>query len=92
MLVEVNDPLLGGLVCANPPEQDPLQPGQAFTCQASTLISTDTLNVATSMGIPVDGEGQPIPGAVASDITWASVEVEGTAQVGYEVYLPLFGL
>ena len=73
--VTVTDVLLGGVVCVNPPGQDPLLPGDGFTCQTATLILTDTVNVALAEGIPVGPSGNPVPGVVVSGTAQASVVV-----------------
>ncbi len=83
--VTVTDPLLGGVVCTNPPGQNPLLPGDSFTCQTSTLILTHTVNVATATGLPLGPGGEPVPGAVVSDTAQASVTLVWAA-IGGQVF------
>ena len=65
----VHDLSLGRVVCTNPVGQDSLLPGDGCSCQTTAQIVTDTINVATAIGVPLQVEGQPIPGAGAAPLT-----------------------
>jgi uncharacterized repeat protein (TIGR01451 family) len=80
--VTVTDPLLGGLVCTNPPGQDPLLPGDSFACQTTALILTDTVNLALATGVGLQPNGEPIPGGVVSDTAQATVALVYSALGG----------
>ncbi len=86
--ITVTDPLLGGVICTNPVSQTPLLPGEGFTCQTTTLLLTNTINVATVTGIPLESGGMPIPGLVLSNTSGATVTLEAISPLPI-IYLPL---
>ena len=85
----VHDLSLGRVVCTNPVGQDSLLPGDGCSCQTTAQIVTDTINVATVVGVPLQVDGQPIPGANANAADWEVVTVLRPGPMSHKVYLPL---
>jgi hypothetical protein len=87
--VTVTDGMLGGVVCNNPVGLEPLPPGEGFSCEATAQVWTETVNVAAVRAVPLQVEGQPVPGVVVSATAEATVSVAGGMPEPFKLYLPL---